>query len=141
MKPGVIVLILASSIAVVACTNSESLSKSDRTAGSGSAGTTGANPNAANGRDGAAPTPADQGSSAAETEITASIRKGMMADEKLSFNVNNVKVSTVGSKVTLRGPVETHQARSAIGDLASRTAGVSEVDNQLEVVKSKSSSN
>ena len=78
-------------------------------------------------------TPMDQGSSAAETDITASIRKGIMADEKLSFMGKNVKVITVGDKVTLRGPVESAQARVAIAALASRTAGVREVDNQLEV--------
>lgn len=158
MNAGVIVVIVASAFTVMACTNSETWSKQDRTAGSGSTAATGAvNPNAApqdvapivardvdntgiNERDrGAATTPADQGSSTAETNITASIRKGIMADDKLSFNGKNVKVITVGSKVTLRGPVESDQAKAAIADLATRTAGVSEVDNQLEVVKSKTS--
>src|SRR6185437_11697650 len=50
-------------------------------------------------------TPMDQGNSGAETKITATIRKSMMSDKTLSFGAKNVKVITVGSKVTLRGPV------------------------------------
>lgn len=78
-------------------------------------------------------TPLDQGNSVAETNITAAIRKGIMGDETLSFTGKNVKVITVGSKVTLRGPVQSDQAKAAIEALATQTAGVSAVDNQLEV--------
>jgi hypothetical protein len=163
MKVGVIVISLASAFAAVACTSSDTSSKQDGAAGSsGTAAPTGgsAYPSAAQ-RD-ASPrvandpgladhtkdadntginerdrrdttTPMDQGSSAEETNITASIRKGIMANEKLSFNGKNVKVITVGSKVTLRGPVKSDEAKVAIADLATRTSGVSEVDNQLEV--------
>ncbi len=80
-------------------------------------------------------TPMDQGSSGDERRITASIRKEIMGDKTVSFTEKNVKVITVGSKVTLRGPVKSDQDKSAIGAIASRTAGVSEVDNQLEVKK------
>ncbi len=155
-------IIVASALAAVACTNSDR-STQDRAAGSGNTAASagmGAAPNGAprdvapavvdapgvagrardadntgiNARDRKdTTTPMDQGSSAAETDITASIRKGIMADDRLSFNGKNVKVITVGSKVTLRGPVKSDEARQAIGQLASRTTGVSEVDNQLEV--------
>jgi osmotically-inducible protein OsmY len=159
MKTGVTVIILASAFAAVACTNSDIWPKQDRAA-SGAAAPTGvvvANPskdaapagsndpamaernraadntgiNERDRRD--TTTPVDQGSSAAETNITADIRKGIMADDTLSFTGKNVKVITVGNKVTLRGPVKTDQARLAIAAIATRTAGVSEVDNQLEV--------
>jgi osmotically-inducible protein OsmY len=80
-------------------------------------------------------TPMDQGNSADERRITASIRKEIMGDKTVSFTGKNVKVITVGSKVTLRGPVKSDQGKSEIGAIASRTAGVSEVDNQLEVKK------
>jgi osmotically-inducible protein OsmY len=56
-----------------------------------------------------------------------------MADDTLSFTGKNVKVITVGNKVTLRGPVKTDQAKLAIAAIATRTPGVNEVDNQLEV--------
>lgn len=78
-------------------------------------------------------TPMDQGNSAAETKITADIRKGILGDKTVSFNGKNVKVITIGSKVTLRGPVKDDKERIAIGAIAKRTAGVSDVDNQLEI--------
>lgn len=80
-------------------------------------------------------TPMDQGGSAAERNITASIRKGVVGDKSLSFTAKNVKIITTGSKVTLRGPVKTDEERSAIETRAKQTPGVTEVDNQLEVKK------
>ena len=80
-------------------------------------------------------TPMDQGNSGSETKITAAIRKGIMGDKTLSFVAKNVKVITVGSKVTLRGPVKSDQEKAAIEALAKQAAGVTEVDNQLEVKK------
>jgi hyperosmotically inducible protein len=80
-------------------------------------------------------TPMDQGNSGTETKITAAIRKGIMRDKTLSFTAKNVKVITVGSKVTLRGPVKTDQEKSAIEAIATQAAGVAEVDDQLEVKK------
>jgi osmotically-inducible protein OsmY len=77
----------------------------------------------------------DQGNSGTETKITAAVRQAMMSDKSLSFTAKNVKVITVGSRVTLRGPVKSEQERASIEALAKRTAGVSEVDNQLEVKK------
>ena len=78
-------------------------------------------------------TPMDQGNSAAETKITANIRKGIMGDKTISFTGKNVKIITVGTKVTLRGPVKNDKERTAIEGIAKRTAGVSDVDNQLEI--------
>jgi hyperosmotically inducible protein len=80
-------------------------------------------------------TPMNQGNSEAELKITASIRKGMMSDKVLSFAAKNTKVITVGTKVTLRGPVKTDQEKIEIEALARQTAGVSDVENQLEVSK------
>ena len=80
-------------------------------------------------------TPMDQGGSATERNITASIRRGVVGDKSLSFTAKNVKIITTGGKVTLRGPVNSEQERSAIEARAKQTAGVTEVDNQLEVKK------
>jgi osmotically-inducible protein OsmY len=80
-------------------------------------------------------TPMDQGGSRSETAITAAIRRAMMGDKSLSFTAKNVKVITIGSKVTLRGPVGSEQERATIEVLAKRTAGVSDIDNQIEVKK------
>lgn len=78
-------------------------------------------------------TPMDQGNSSAETAITAEIRKAMMAESSLSFTAKNVKVMTVGSHVTLRGPVMSAEEKTLIAAVATRASGVSDVDNQLEV--------
>ena len=78
-------------------------------------------------------TPMDQGNSAAETTITGDVRKALMEDESLSFDAKNVKVVTVGKRVTLRGPVMSAEEKSKVGAMAARTAGVADVDNQLEV--------
>ena len=80
-------------------------------------------------------TPMDQGGSAAERNITAAIRKGVMGDKSLSFTAKNVKIITNGTKVTLRGPVSSDQERSNIETRAKQTPGVTEVDNQIEVKK------
>jgi osmotically-inducible protein OsmY len=77
---------------------------------------------------------AEQGSSVAEKEITATIHQGILADEALKGTGQDVKVVTAGTKVTLLGPVNSGQARLAIAAIATRTAGVTEVDNQLQVV-------
>jgi hyperosmotically inducible periplasmic protein len=80
-------------------------------------------------------TPTDQGNSGNETKITAAIRRSLVADKTLSFNAKNVKVITTGTKVTLRGPVKSDQEKAAIEAMAKQTAGVTEVDNQLEIKK------
>ncbi len=80
-------------------------------------------------------TPMDQGNSRSETQITADVRKSVMSDKSLSFTAKNVKIITVGSKVTLRGPVKSDNERAAIEARAKQVAGVTEVDNQLEVKK------
>jgi hyperosmotically inducible periplasmic protein len=86
-------------------------------------------------RSGATLTPMDQGNSTSETKISAAIRRGIMGDKSLSFTAKNVKVITVGTKVTLRGPVKTERERATIAMLAKQAAGVTDVDNQLEISK------
>jgi hyperosmotically inducible periplasmic protein len=80
-------------------------------------------------------TPMDQGNSDSDIKITAVIRRGLIGDKTLSFTAKNVKVITVGSKVTLRGPVKSGQEKATIEALAKQTAGVTEVDDQIEVKK------
>jgi hyperosmotically inducible protein len=80
-------------------------------------------------------TPMDQGNSDSETKISAAIRRGIMSDKTLSFAAKNVKIITIGSKVTLRGTVKSDQEKATIEALAKQTGGVSEVDDQLEVKK------
>ncbi|MES1176030.1 MAG: BON domain-containing protein [Myxococcales bacterium] len=78
-------------------------------------------------------TPMDQGPSESDRKITQLIRQSVVKDSSLSFTAKNVKIITIGGKVTLRGPVKTDAERSAIEAQAKNVAGVSQVDNQLEV--------
>ena len=80
-------------------------------------------------------TPMDQNNNSADLKITQQIRQAVMADGSLSFTAKNVKIITQGGKVTLRGPVKTDQERSNIEAAARKIAGVTQVDNQLEVKK------
>ena len=83
----------------------------------------------------AALTPMDQGNGQTDLKITQQIRQAVMANGSLSFTAKNVKIITQGGKVTLRGPVKSDQERSDIEAAARKVAGVTEVDNQLEVKK------
>jgi hyperosmotically inducible protein len=84
-------------------------------------------------RNAAAPTPLDQRENETDLKITQQIRQAVMADKSLSFTAKNVKIITQGGKVTLRGPVNSEQERSAIEAAARKVAGATQVDNQLEV--------
>jgi osmotically-inducible protein OsmY len=84
-------------------------------------------------RSGEALTPMDQGTSAEDVRITQAIRKAVVADDALSMDAENVKIITVDGVVTLRGEVETAQERTSIEAKAKSVAGVTRVDNQLEI--------
>ncbi len=85
-------------------------------------------------------TPIDQGSSKADTSITAQIRRDVTALNNMSVNAQNVKIITLNGRVTLRGPVNTADERQLIGSIAERIVRAKNVDNQLEV-KSAAASN
>lgn len=80
-------------------------------------------------------TPMDQKENETDLKITQQIRQAVMADGSLSFTAKNVKIITQNGKVTLRGPVNTSQERSAIEAAARKVAGTAQVDNQIEVKK------
>lgn len=82
-------------------------------------------------------TPADQGGSESDRAITAGIRKAVVAEPGFSVDAQNVKIITIDGKVTLRGPVDAPNERDRIGELAKGVAGVTAVDNQLEVKQPK----
>jgi len=84
-------------------------------------------------RSGATLTPGDQGTSQSDREITQRVRKALMDRNELSITAKNIKIITVNGKVTLRGPVKNDQEQQTIASLAQQVAGVSAVDNQLEV--------
>ncbi len=83
-------------------------------------------------RDSSAKTPIDQNENSKDIQITADIRKQVVAAE-MSVNAHNVKIITQGGKVTLRGPVVSEDEKSQIEKIARAVAGEDKVDNQIEV--------
>jgi hyperosmotically inducible protein len=83
-------------------------------------------------RNGAAKTPIDQNENKKDIDVTATIRKRVMAT-KMSVNAHNVKIITQDGKVTLRGPVKSADEKKQIEDIARDVVGKDNVDSQLEV--------
>lgn len=75
----------------------------------------------------------DQGSSEADRNITAAIRKSIVGDDNLSMNAHNVKIITNSGVVTLRGPVDSSAEKSKVEAFAKGTSGVKRVDSHIEI--------
>jgi hyperosmotically inducible protein len=80
-------------------------------------------------------TPMDQGNSMTDIKITQKIRQSVVGDSTMSFNAKNVKIITKDAHVVLRGTVNTMAERQAIEAKAKATAGVADVNNQIDVKK------
>lgn len=78
-------------------------------------------------------TSGDQSSAPADIAITTEVRRAVVADPDLSVNAQNVKIITVGGVVTLRGPVESAVEKASVAAKAQKVAGVTKVDNQIEI--------
>lgn len=79
-------------------------------------------------------TPLDQSQAGVDVRVTADIRRAIMTDSNMSMNAQNCKIITDKSGlVTLRGPVNSQSEKDAIEAKAKAIAGVTKVDNQLEV--------
>jgi len=83
-------------------------------------------------REDAKKTPIDQNENQADLDITAKIRKEVVAT-KMSVNAQNIKIITQAGQVTLRGPVETADEKARIEEIAHSVAGQGKVDSQIEV--------
>jgi len=82
-------------------------------------------------------TPMDQSESSANIKITADIRRAIMKDDSMSINAQNCKIITdTSGLVTLRGVVNSQAEKDSIDAKAKAVAGVTRVDNQLEVKSS-----
>lgn len=81
-----------------------------------------------------AKTPIDQSESSEDIEVTATIRRAIMDDDSMSINAQNCKIITDETgRVTLRGVVNSQAEKDAIDAKAKAVAGVTRVDNQLEI--------
>ena len=75
----------------------------------------------------------DQGTSPADRELAAKIRKSVTDDKALSTYAHNVKIIVNNGAVTLQGPVRADSEKMAIGNKATAIAGTSKVTNELTI--------
>lgn len=80
-----------------------------------------------------APTADDQGTSKADIDRTAAVRKAVNDQTGLSTYAKNVKIITRDGLVTLRGPVRDQDERTRIAKIATDIAGEKQVKNELEI--------
>ena len=70
----------------------------------------------------------------ADRELTAKIRRSIMADKSLSTYAHNVKIVSQDGTVTLKGPVRSGEEVKTIVDKATTVTGdAAKVVNQMEV--------
>jgi len=74
-----------------------------------------------------------QSNAKSDLEITREIRRAVVKDHSLSMLAHNVTIVSANGSVTLRGPVNTEEEKTAIASKAQAIAGASKVDDQLEV--------
>lgn len=86
-------------------------------------------------RDDSNPTAFDQSETEADRTITQRIRQEIMKERSLSSNAMNVKIITRNGVVTLRGPVNNANEKTAIVGIARRINGVTNVEDRLEVIR------
>jgi hyperosmotically inducible periplasmic protein len=129
MRTGALGLILA--FLVVGCSKTD-VSKNDRPSQTAAIPADNSGRNERD-RNDATKTSGDQSESEADRTISQNVRQAVVADDSVSTNGKNVKIITIDGTVTLRGPVKTEQEKTNIGAKAQQVAGVTRVDNQLEV--------
>ena len=68
-----------------------------------------------------------------DRELTAKIRRSVVADKSLSTYGHNVKIIVAGGAVTLKGPVHSEDEKQKIAAEAGAVVGESKVTNQITV--------
>lgn len=78
-------------------------------------------------------TPQKQMNSKSDIDVLAAVRSAIVDDKNLSVAAHNVKVVVIKGVVTLRGPVKSAAEKSRVEELTRKVAGVSNIDNQLDI--------
>ena len=86
-------------------------------------------------RKAAEPTADQQKMNKEDRELTANIRKSIMADKSLSTYAHNVKIISQNGVVTLKGPVHSEDEKKAIVAKAVEVAGSADKVNDQITVK------
>lgn len=68
-----------------------------------------------------------------DRDLTAKIRRSIVADKSLSIYGHNVKIITRNGAVTLKGPVHSDEEKQHIAGKAAAVVGQDKVTNQLTV--------
>ncbi len=84
-------------------------------------------------KSGATQTPQKQTNSEADRKLLAAVRRAVIGDKTLSTSAHNVKIVVSNGVVTLRGPVRSESEKGKVATLAQRVAGVTSVENELDV--------
>jgi hyperosmotically inducible protein len=79
----------------------------------------------------------DQKNDKPDIQISADIRKSIVADKSLSTYAHNVKIVTRGGMVTLKGPVRSEDEKGSVEAKANEVAGADKVTSQITVVPAK----
>jgi osmotically-inducible protein OsmY len=84
----------------------------------------------------ASATTADQqGNGKSDLQLTASIRRSIVADGSLSTYAHNVKIVVQNGVATLKGPVRTAEEKAAIEAKAAAVVGQDHVVDQIEIAQ------
>jgi len=78
-------------------------------------------------------TPVDQPNDKTDIKLAARVRRAIVKDKALSTSAHNLKLIAANGVVTLRGPVASADEKARVETLVSGIAGVSRVDNQLDI--------
>jgi hyperosmotically inducible protein len=71
---------------------------------------------------------------ASDQRLTQKLRAAIMADKSLSTDARNVKISSQGGRITLKGPVRSQEeAQKLVAKAIVLTSSDGNVDNQLSV--------
>jgi hyperosmotically inducible protein len=84
-------------------------------------------------RDAKAPTADQQKNNKSDVQITAEIRRAVVADKSLSMYAHNVKIIAQDGAVTLKGPVRSEAEKAAVEAKAVAVVGQAKVTNQIEI--------
>lgn len=84
-------------------------------------------------RDPNAPTADQQKNGKSDLDVTAEIRRAIVADKSLSMYAHNVKIIAENGMVTLKGPVRSDAEKATIEQKAVAVVGQAKVTNQIEV--------
>ncbi len=74
-----------------------------------------------------------QTNKSSDRELTAKIRRALIADKSLSMYGHNVKIVVTGGAVTLKGPVHSEEEKQTIAAKAVEIVGRDKVTNEISV--------